>query len=85
VKIAPGSGGAAKTFPQRKHPASVMINANLVFISVLVCLSYFLIPGGAIPVAIQDMCCGSGGRCCDRSGETLIWNGIHQHSTGIPG
>ncbi len=52
-----------------------MINANLVFISVLVCLSYFLIPGGPFPWRSKTCVSGSGGRCCYRSGETLIWNG----------
>src|SRR5512132_1155280 len=69
VKIAPGSG-AAKIFPQRKHPARVIINANLVFISVLVCLSYFLIPGGHSRGDPRSLLV-RGGRCCDRPGETF--------------
>src|SRR5882724_8587911 len=85
VKIAPGSG-AAKIFPQRKHPTSVIINANLVFISVLVCLSYFLIPWGGHSHGDPRSWLVRGGRCCDRPGKLLSWNGIpsHQQSTEIP-
>ena len=69
VNIAPGSGGAAKIFPHRKqHPARAIISANLVFISVLVCLSYFLIPGGPFPWRSKTCVVVQGGRCCDRSG-----------------
>src|SRR6266508_2879699 len=72
VKIAPESGGSAKIFPQRKHPARVIINASLVFIFILIFDSwgghsrgdprrlYWLVRAAAVAIARGNFSIGIG-------------------------